>query len=50
MYDNNDEEDMTMQQVRKHWVKPETEDKSSSKKKQWINKHYTTTDTEIAKI
>ena len=32
VYDNNDEEDMTMQQVRKHWVKPETEDKSSSKK------------------
>ena len=32
VYDNKDEEDMTMQQVRKHWVKPETEDKSSSKK------------------
>ena len=31
-YKDNDFEDMTMQEVRKHWVKPETEDKSSSKK------------------
>ena len=35
VYEDNGEEDMTMQQVRKHWVKPEPdEDKSSIKKKQ----------------
>ena len=33
-YKDNDFEDMTIQEVRKHWVKPEPEeDKSSSKKK-----------------
>ena len=32
-YKDNDFEDMTIQEVRKHWVKPEPdEDKSSSKK------------------
>ena len=50
MYEDNDEEDVTMQQVRKYWVKPETEDKSSSKEKQRTIKQYTTTDTEIGKI
>ena len=44
-----DEEDMAMQQVRKHWVKPEPEeDKSSSKEKQRTKKQYEITD--IAKI
>ena len=33
VYEDNDKEDMTMQEVRKYWVKPEPdEDKSSSKK------------------
>ena len=32
VYEDNDKEDMTMQEVRKFWVKPEAEDKSSSKK------------------
>ena len=32
VYEDNDKEDMTMQEVRKYWVKPEIEDKSSSKK------------------
>ena len=50
-YEDNDEEDMTMQEVRKYWVKPEPdEDKSSSKKKQRTKRQYTTTDTETAKI
>ena len=49
VYDDNDEEDMTIQEVRKHWVKPEPdEDKSSSKKKQRTKKQYPIT--EIAKI
>ena len=40
---------MTMQQVRKYWVKPELdEDKSSNKKKQRTKKQYEIT--EIAKI
>ena len=40
---------MTMQQVQKHWVKPEPDkDKSSSKEKQQTKRQYTTT--EIAKI
>ena len=50
VYEDNDKEDMTMQEVRKFWVKPETEDKSSSKKKQRTKKNYTTTGTEIGKI
>ena len=51
VYEDNDKEDMTMQEVRKYWVKPEPdEDKSSSKKKQQTKRQYTTTDTEIAKI
>ena len=50
VYEDNDKEDMTMQEVRKFWVKPETEDKSSSKKKQRTKKIYTTTGTEIGKI
>ena len=42
---------MTMQEVRKFWVKPEAEDKSSSKKKQRTKKQYSNTDTtETAKI
>ena len=32
VYDDNDKKDMTMQEVRKFWVKPEAEDNSSSKK------------------
>ena len=32
VYEDHDKEDMTMQEVRKFWVKPEAEDKSSSKK------------------
>ena len=51
MYEDNDKEDMTMQEVRKYWVKPETEDKSSSKKKQRTKNQYSNTDTtETAKI
>ena len=38
VYEDNDKEDMTMQEVRKFWVKPETEDKSSSKKKRRTKK------------
>ena len=48
-YKDNDFEDMTTQQVRKHWGKPEPEeDKSSSKKKTADKKQYDIT--EIAKI
>ena len=51
VYEDKDEEDMTMQEVRKFWVKPEAEDKSSSKKKQRTKKQYSNTSTtEIAKI
>ena len=50
MYEDNDKEDMTMQEVRKYWVKTETEDKSSSKKNSGQKKQYTNTDTETAKI
>ena len=51
VYEDYDEEDMMMQEVRKYWVKPEPdEDKSSSEKKQRTKRQYTTTDTEIAKI
>ena len=47
-YDNNDVEDMTIAEVRKHWVKPEQEDKnSSSKKQQRTKKSYTISEKKV---